>query len=42
MEDVIDRAVEESLYGRRAPRWCLDDAAEEIAAIAGRFPRTMQ
>jgi multiple sugar transport system substrate-binding protein len=37
MEEVIDRAVEESLYGRRAPRWCLDDAANEIAAIAGRF-----
>jgi multiple sugar transport system substrate-binding protein len=37
MEEVIDRAVEESLYGRRAPRWCLADAAEQIAAIAGRF-----
>lgn len=37
MEEVIDRAVEESLYGRRAPRWCLDEAAEQIAAIAGRF-----
>ncbi len=37
MEEVIDRAVEESLYGRRAPRWCLDDAADQIAAIAGRF-----
>ncbi len=37
MEEVIDRAVEESLYGRRAPRWCLDDAANQIAAIAGRF-----
>ena len=37
MEEVIDRAVEESLYGRRAPRWCLDDAADQITAIAGRF-----
>jgi multiple sugar transport system substrate-binding protein len=37
MEEVINRAVEESLYGRRAPRWCLDDAAREIAAIAARF-----
>jgi multiple sugar transport system substrate-binding protein len=38
MEEVIDRAVEESLYGRRAPRWCLDDAAAEITRIAARFP----
>jgi multiple sugar transport system substrate-binding protein len=37
MEEAINRAVEESLYGRRAPRWCLDDAAKEIANIAGRF-----
>jgi hypothetical protein len=37
MEEVIDRAVEESMYGRRAPRWCLDDAAKEIATIAARF-----
>ncbi len=39
MEEVIDRAVEESMYGRRAPRWCLDDAAKEIATIAARFER---
>jgi|SRR5688572_19718039 multiple sugar transport system substrate-binding protein len=39
MEEVIDRAVEESMYGRRAPRWCLDDAAREIAIIAARFER---
>lgn len=39
MEDVIDRAVEESLYGRRAPRWCLDDAADQITAIDQRFAR---
>jgi multiple sugar transport system substrate-binding protein len=39
MEEVIDRAVEESMYGRRAPRWCLDDAAREIATIAARFDR---
>jgi len=37
MEEAIDRAVEETLYGRRAPRWCLDDAAREIATIAARF-----
>jgi multiple sugar transport system substrate-binding protein len=39
MEEVIDRAVEEAMYGRRAPRWCLDDAAKEIATIAARFDR---
>ncbi len=39
MEEVIDRAVEETLYGRRAPRWCLDDAAREITTIAARFDR---
>jgi multiple sugar transport system substrate-binding protein len=39
MEEAIDRAVEESLYGRRAPRWCLDDAAKEVQEIAARFPR---
>ncbi|HET6348524.1 MAG TPA: extracellular solute-binding protein [Candidatus Krumholzibacteria bacterium] len=37
MEDVIDHAVEECMYGRRAPRWCLDDAAKQIAEIAARF-----
>ncbi len=39
MEEAIDRAVEESLYGRRAPRWCLDDAAREVQEIAARFPK---
>ncbi|MCI0452195.1 MAG: extracellular solute-binding protein [Candidatus Latescibacteria bacterium] len=39
MEEAIDRAVEESLYGRRAPRWCLDDAAKEVQEIAARFPK---
>lgn len=37
MEEVIDHAVEEAMYGRRAPRWCLDDAAKEITTIAARF-----
>jgi multiple sugar transport system substrate-binding protein len=37
MEDVIDHAVEEAMYGRRAPRWCLDDAAKEITTIAAKF-----
>jgi multiple sugar transport system substrate-binding protein len=39
MEDVINRAIEEALYGRRAPRWCLGDAAEEIKAITTRFEK---
>ena len=39
MEEAINRAVEEALYGRRAPRWCLDDAAKEITTIAARFER---
>jgi multiple sugar transport system substrate-binding protein len=39
MEDVINRAIEEALYGRRAPRWCLESAANEIEAIAARFDR---
>lgn len=39
MEEAIDRAVEESLYGRRAPRWCLDDAAKEVQQIAARFTK---
>jgi len=37
MEEAIDHAVEEAMYGRRAPRWCLDDAAKEITTIAARF-----
>lgn len=39
MEDVLNGAIEEALYGRRAPRWCLGDAAEEIEAITARFER---
>ncbi|HEX6790652.1 MAG TPA: extracellular solute-binding protein [Candidatus Krumholzibacteria bacterium] len=38
MEEAIDRAVEEAMYGRRAPRWCLEDASKEISTIAARFP----
>jgi multiple sugar transport system substrate-binding protein len=37
MEDVMDHAVEEAMYGRRAPRWCLDDAAKDITTIAAKF-----
>jgi multiple sugar transport system substrate-binding protein len=37
MEDVMDHAVEEAMYGQRAPRWCLDDAAKEITTIAAKF-----
>ena len=40
MEDVINRAIEETLYGRRAPRWCLDAAAREIQEIVDRFDRS--
>jgi len=40
IEDVIDRAVEEAMYGRRAPRWCLDDAARQVAEITARFERS--
>jgi multiple sugar transport system substrate-binding protein len=39
MEEAINGAVEESLYGRRAPRWCLDEAAREVQEIAARFER---
>ena len=39
MEDVINGAIEEALYGRRAPRWCLGSAAKEVESIAGRFER---
>ena len=37
MEDVVNRAIEEVLYGRRAPRWCLDSAAKEIKEIVAKF-----
>jgi len=39
MEEVINRTVEEVLYGRRAPRWCLESAAEEIEKIASKFEK---
>ena len=37
MEDVLNRAIEEVLYGKRAPRWSLDAAAEEMEVIAAKF-----
>jgi multiple sugar transport system substrate-binding protein len=37
MEDVINTAIEETLYGRRAPRWCLDTAAAELRAIVAKY-----
>ena len=37
MEDIVNSAVEEVLEGRRAPRWCLRSAAEEMAELAARF-----
>jgi multiple sugar transport system substrate-binding protein len=39
MEDVINRAIEEALYGRRAPRWSLDAAAGQIQDIVARYGR---
>jgi multiple sugar transport system substrate-binding protein len=39
MEEVINRTVEEVLYRRRAPRWCLESAAEEIEKIASKFEK---
>jgi multiple sugar transport system substrate-binding protein len=39
MEDVINRAIEEVLYGRRAPRWCLKSAAEELEEIVTKFEK---
>jgi len=39
MEDVINGAIEEVLYGRRAPRWCLQSASEEIETIVAKFER---
>jgi multiple sugar transport system substrate-binding protein len=39
MEDVINRAIEEVLYGRRAPRWCLRSAAEELEEIVAKFEK---
>jgi len=37
IEDVINRAVEEALYGRRAPRWCVESATKELEAIVDRY-----
>jgi multiple sugar transport system substrate-binding protein len=37
MEDVINRAVEEVLYGRAEPKQALDDAAVELRKIVERF-----
>lgn len=39
MEDAINSAIEETLYGRRAPRWCLDEAARTIEDIVARYDR---
>lgn len=40
MEDVINRAIEETLYGRRAPRWSLDAAASDIQGIVAKYNGT--
>jgi len=37
MEDVINRALEETLYGRVVPRWSLDSAAKEIEVIVAKY-----
>jgi multiple sugar transport system substrate-binding protein len=37
MEDAINAAIEEVLYGKRAPRWCLASAAEQVKTIVARF-----
>jgi multiple sugar transport system substrate-binding protein len=39
MEDVINEAIEEVLYGRRAPRWCLRSAADKIGDIVEKFEK---
>lgn len=39
MEDVINEAIEEVLYGRRAPRWCLRSAADKIQVIVDKFEK---
>ena len=39
MEDVINDTIEEVLYGRRAPRWSLNSAAEDIEEIVAKFER---
>jgi maltose-binding protein MalE len=40
MEAIINRAIEETLYGKRAPRWCLDSAAEDIREIVAKYDRS--
>jgi len=42
MEDVINTAIEETLYGRRAPRWCLDTASQELREIIAKYDGTPQ
>jgi multiple sugar transport system substrate-binding protein len=42
MEDVLNEAIEEVLYGRRAPRWCLDSAADRIQAIVAKFEKPQE
>lgn len=37
MEDIINRSVEEVLYGRKRPKDALNDAATELKAVVGRF-----
>jgi len=37
MEDIINNAIEETLYGRRAPRWCLDTAAAELRTVVAKY-----
>ncbi len=40
MEDAINAAIEEALYGRRAPRWCLASAAEKVKTVIAKFEST--
>jgi ABC-type glycerol-3-phosphate transport system substrate-binding protein len=37
MEDIINRAVEEVMYGRAEPREALAAAAEEMRKVVKRF-----
>lgn len=40
MEDAINAAIEEVLYGKRAPRWCLASAAEKVKTVIAKFEST--
>ena len=40
MEDAINAAIEEVLYGKRAPRWCLASAAEQVKTVIAKFEST--